>query len=231
MGEYRHAHNGFIVPVRDGDAMVVRREQGLETALAALPLFVPEDRRRVCVEAGGNWGLWPLRFAEMFETVYTFEPDHECFASLVYNCRNKANVVCLQAALGQAHKLVGLERDVDTTGNQHINGPGIYPTLCIDDLGLPVCDLIYLDVEGWEMSALWGAWATLLRCQPIIVFEATRKLDSQNLTEAYMTKYGYHKLGTIGRDVVMGPKGPEGEFVTKSYELNGEGALVEVAEC
>src|SRR3990167_7138594 len=108
---------------------------------------------------------------------------------------------------------------------------GIYPTLTIDALGLPVCDLIYLDVEGCEFDALWGAWATILRCKPIIVFEVTRKLDSENATESYMTKYGYHKLGSIGRDWVMGPEAPQGDFCIKNYEFDARGEMVEVGAC
>ena len=191
MGDYR-LYNGLIVPSRDADKIVRRRVLQADRAIKALPLFV--EKRRVCVEAGGNWGLWPLRLADMFETVYTFEPDHACFTALVNNCRHKPNVVCIQAALGQCHGLVDLERDIDTTGNQHIKEGGIYPTLTIDALGLPICDLIYLDVEGCEFDALWGAWATILRCKPIVVFEVTRKLDSENATQSYITNYSYNNL-------------------------------------
>lgn len=216
-------HDGLVIPARDTDAIVARREQGIKTALAGLTLFLPENRRRVCIEAGGNFGLWPLRLADMFETVYTFEPDHVCFASLVYNCRAKANVVCLQAGLGSCHKLIDLERDIDTTGNQHAKAGGIYPTLCIDDLFLPVCDLIYLDIEGMELDAILGAAGTITRCQPVVIFEATKKYDPQDRTRSYMERYGYHFWGTIGRDVVMGPEQPPmGDSVAYRWNEAGD---------
>ena len=228
MGDYR-LYNGLIVPRREEDRIVKRRTTQAKIAVKALPMFVKEFR--VCVQAGGNWGLWPLMFAELFKTVYSFEPDHECFTALANNCRHKSNVVCLQAALGHCYGLVDLERDSYTTGTQHISGPGIYPTLTIDSLGLPICDLIYLDVEGYEFDALWGSWATLLRCKPIVIFEVTQKRDPGKKTEAYMNKYGYFKLGTIGRDLVMGPDKPEGDFGVKNYEFSDEGKLFEVPAC
>ena len=228
MGDYR-LYNGLIVPSRDADKIVRRRVLQADRAIKALPLFV--EKWRVCVEAGGNWGLWPLRLADMFETVYTFEPDHACFTALVNNCRHKPNVVAFQAALGYARALVGMRHDDDTTGNQNVEGDGIYPVFQIDSLGLPVCDLIYLDIEGMEIDALIGATATILRCHPIVIFEVTRKLDPTNRTEAYMRKYGYFKLGSIGRDLVMGPEAPQGDFGIKNYDFNEKGEMVEAIAC
>jgi FkbM family methyltransferase len=229
MGEYK-VRKGLILPRRDDDRMVGRRERDMGIALGSIPWFV--ENKRVCVQAGGNWGYWPLKLSEVFDTVYTFEPDHECFTSLVANCRHRPNVVAFQACLGCARGLVNLWRDEDTTGNQHVEGKGIYPTLDIDMLGLPVCDLIYLDIEGMELNALMGATATIARCKPTVIFEVTKKWDKEHRAEAYMTRYGYYKMGTINRDVVMSPTPPTGDFGTKNYKWNDGGqVLVETPEC
>jgi len=55
----------------------------------------------------------------------------------------------------------------DTTGNQYVDGPGIYPNLRVDDFELPRLDLLYLDVESEEKEALLGGARTILRCKPV----------------------------------------------------------------
>ena len=227
MGGYR-LYDGFIVPRRDTDQMVIRRKEQARIAMEYLPHWVPEDKRRVCVEAGGNWGLWPLLLSDIFDTVYTFEPDHACFTGLVNNCRHKENVVAFQAALGSEPELVNLSREEDTTGNQYVIGKGIYPTFRVDDLGLDVCDLIYLDIEGCELDALIGAQRTIGLCKPIVIFEVTKKLDPYNKVEGYMSRHGYYRWGSIGRDLVMGPFPFTGEAETTYYNWNEDRtALVE----
>jgi len=142
----------------------------------------------------------------MFDTVYTFEPDPRCFTALAINTSSKDNVVKLQAAVGVAKGLVDLERDADTTGNQSVKPGGIFPTLAIDDLGLESCDLIYLDVEGKEKDAIFGATSTIAEFRPIVAYEHTGKYDSANETEKALAWHHYKRLGMSGRDVFMGPK-------------------------
>jgi FkbM family methyltransferase len=197
---------GFVVPERDGEQILKRRVVQCHEAFHAVRGL--KFDKRVMVQAGGNWGFWPRQFAEMFDTVYTFEPDRDCFTCLVANTQDKKNVVCIQAALGYDRELVDLWRDTDTTGNQHVEGKGIYPTLRIDDLGLDVCDLIYLDIEGREQQALKGAEATIEACQPVIIFEE-RKVFQQQADQAFwrLEDLGYTHVRTIGnKDVVMWPK-------------------------
>jgi len=218
----------YLIPDRDSAAMLHRRWHSTHVAMKAIPLFV--ENRKVCIQAGGNWGLWPLRLASMFETVYTFEPDHACFTALVANCREKENVITIQAGLGYNRALVGLWRDVDTTGSQTVDRPGIYPIFRVDDLALPKCDLIYLDIEGMEMDAVMGAQDTLARCKPIIIFEETKKYDvGSQVRKVLESHFRYFQLGTIGRDVVMGPNKPTHDFEVQRMELDEKtGELVEV---
>lgn len=184
--------------------MLYRREAQLAQALLLLPQYL--KGRGVCVQAGGNWGLWPLKFADLFETVYTFEPDAICFTALANNTRHKKNVVRFQAALGYERNQIDLWRDVDTTGNQHVEGPGIYPTLRIDDLALKSCDLIYLDIEGEEVNALQGAEQTIARTRPLVIFEARNSLrESAEAAQGFMKSIGYMHKGHIASDLVMVP--------------------------
>ncbi len=162
--------------------------------------------KRVCVQAGGNWGYWPYYLADMFDAVYTFEPDPRCFAALTLNTESRDNIIRFQAALGLTKTFVDIKRADDTTGNQYTTPGGIIPTLSIDNLGLEVCDLIYLDIEGKERGAILGATATIARCHPIVAFEVTKKYDSEHEVEKVMRWHHYEEVRMSGRDVFMAPK-------------------------
>ena len=194
----------FLVPVRDAPNVISRRISQGWFAMQELERLC--EKKGVAVQAGGNWGYWPLRLASMFETVYTFEPDPVCFAALTANTRDMQNVVRLQAAVGIDRGLVKVvTEDDDTTGNQYVKEGGIIPTLRIDDLALTECDLIYLDVEGMEYDAFGGAMETLLSCRPIVAFEVCKKYDSDGRVQKMLETVGYEKIDNIGRDVVMQP--------------------------
>ncbi len=141
--------------------------------------IVPQHR--VVVQAGGNLGVFPKVLSGRFKTVYTFEPDPELFEIMCTNAPER-NIVKFQAALGYERKMVGMSRQRDDggiphEGVSHVSGSGNIPTLQIDDLGLPVCDLIYLDIEGYELHALRGATTTIVRCKPVVACEINKSLE------------------------------------------------------
>lgn len=165
-------------------------------------------QRRVAVQAGGCLGLFPKFLAERFETVYTFEPDPENFLTLCQNAPAK-NIVKFQAAIGCLHTGVAISHErwsekpgTSHEGIRHVSGPGPIPTLLIDDLELPVCDLIYLDIEGHEIFALHGAVETIQRCKPVIALEINEMVTHVGKTEsdvrAYIDVLGYRYAQQIG---------------------------------
>jgi FkbM family methyltransferase len=172
-------------------------------------------RPRVAVQAGGNLGIFPKRLAQVCEAVYTFEPDAACFASLSANAP-ESNILRFQAALGYERRLVGTSgvRRAGRSTTWHeglthvVEGAGVIPTLRIDDLQLPVCDLIYLDIEGSEPEALRGAEATLARCRPVLAVEIHEFHVPFNgvPTEALRAQirgYGYRPAGVFLADEVF----------------------------
>ena len=166
--------------------------------------FVPS--RGVVVQAGGNNGLYAKQYAEMFETVYTFEPVPELFYCLNRNITSD-NVFKFQACLGDAHVLVGLGRKVyNNAGSTNVYGEGRTPTLMIDNLGLTRCDLIHLDIEGFELFALRGGAKTIAKCQPIIVLEESghslRYGVQPGEIERWLASFGYAQIGTVQGDRV-----------------------------
>jgi hypothetical protein len=60
-----------------------------------------------------------------------------------------------------------------------VNGAGSCPTYKIDDLSLPICDLIHLDIEGYEYYALQVGIETITTCKPVIVIEMWDKLSNR----------------------------------------------------
>lgn len=151
---------------------------------------VPE--KRVAIQAGGNFGLYPKRLASDFATVYTFEPAPALFAAMQQNAP-EPNIIKLQACVGDARRLCGLShkrRDasgrVEHEGLTHIFGDGPYPTLRIDDLGLTTCDLIALDLEGWELYALNGARATIEKCRPVLFIEVNKHLAEYGIEPDFL---------------------------------------------
>lgn len=124
-----------------------------------------------CVQGGGNHGVYPRLLSDRFGRVFTFEPDPLNFHCLVNNCQ-KDNIVKLNAALGDSHGLLDVQRNCMTNTGMHkvVSGSSV-PTILIDDLELPSCGLIALDLEGYEIYALRGARNTIIKCKPVITAE------------------------------------------------------------
>jgi FkbM family methyltransferase len=136
----------------------------------------------------------------MFKHVYTFEPDPLNFHCLVNNCQ-KDNITKINAALGDRHAMVKVDRNsMNNVGTHTISSDpekstGLVPQLMIDDLELDNCDLIMLDVEGFEYRVLKGAVKTIEKFKPVIFAE--NFADGIHNTLSY---FGYTHMGTSGAD-------------------------------
>ena len=167
--------------------------------------------RRIVVQAGGNWGAWPVRLSATFETVYTFEPEPVNFDCLAANTAGRRNVVRLQAALGARHGCVGIATTAGKSGTAHVDGQGVVPVLRVDDLELAVCDALLLDVEGYEIAALEGARETIDRCRPVLLVEDKGWSERYNSggrgsTVAYAQELRYKVALSLGKDFLMVPR-------------------------
>ena len=164
-------------------------------------------QKRVVVQAGGNCGFYVKPYAHLFETVYTFEPDPQNFYCLVHNVEEQ-NVIKLQSCIGNSHKLVGMKTKQKNAGVSRVSEyPGGYPTMLIDDLALEVCDLIHLDIEGYEFFALQGAIETIKRCKPQIAIEWLGHNKLYGVSDEEITKFltdlGYREIGKVYNDLIF----------------------------
>lgn len=165
--------------------------------------------KKVAIQAGGNCGIWARYMAKIFETVYTFEPDIENFLCLNLNAPQK-NIVRMQAALGIRRPPVSVEKVSENVGAHFIGGAGIIPHIMVDDLQLTACDLIQLDVEGYEYFALAGAAKTIEKYRPVLMLEdKLHHLRYQVSRETLMNWLGHHHyclFQKINRDIILVPK-------------------------
>lgn len=163
-------------------------------------------KKGIAVQAGGNCGVFASILAKHFQAVYTFEPDLVNFACLSANVP-EFNVFKFPSALGNQNSCISMRsgpvEDETNCGAYRVGGEGLIPTLMIDQLGLPACDLIYLDIEGQELAALDGASETLRRFKPVIVTEekGLGGLKEGEIAE-FLAMFGYLPLKKIQNDQI-----------------------------
>jgi FkbM family methyltransferase len=149
------------------------------------------------VTGGTNCGMYARFYAKRFKHVFAFEPEPVAFTCMVNN-NPYDHVIKLNAAIGNGHGIVGLYRvPQDEPGTDQLNiGMNVLqppsdqfqiPMMTIDSLGLNECDLIALDVEGFEQAALEGARQTILKYKPVIIAERFASQEQQ----MFMKKLGY----------------------------------------
>jgi FkbM family methyltransferase len=182
-------------------------------SLRAVVKMVPG--RTACVQAGANVGVFPKYLARHFEACYVFEPSVELFPMMIANAP-EPNIIRFQAALGESPALVGTACTRRKAGPgpihpglTHIDGPGIIPTLRLDDFALPVLDLLYLDLEGFELFALRGAEQTIQRCRPVIAVEINQNAGYYGITKedvsSFIVSHGYRHALSIHSDQAFVP--------------------------
>lgn len=166
----------------------------------------------VCVQAGGATGVWPVEFAKHFEQVYTFEPDPTNYAALEKNIEDRGvkNINYRHTGLGEKEKNIKIVRDdchVDNYGAGYAVEGGETPCITIDSLNLDACDLMQLDIEGYELNALKGAQKTIEKYKPTIVLEVKPhpQLNGRNYREAadYLLSIGYKETAHFHRDILF----------------------------
>lgn len=159
-------------------------------------------KRDVIVQSGGCCGMYPRLWSEKFETVYTFEPDPLSFHCLVNNCQSE-RIHKFNAALGRERGMIWLnQRDNKKNVGMHqvatnkTGGDSVQvQVMLIDDLNLSACDVMQLDVEGYEFNVLKGAEKTIERFKPVIVVE-----NPSVTVLNFLTNFGYQQYDTNAAD-------------------------------
>lgn len=166
--------------------------------------------RDVCVQAGGNIGYFPIELSNHFKHVITFEPEPLNYACLAENCKYIANIEYYQAALGENIGSSGIHFDLENIGAHYLKDEGDIEVMTIDSLNLESCDLIALDIEGYEWQALKGAIKTIEKFHPTIVIEMKNHgkrygYDDKQM-ERWLSELGYRDVEKVFRDHVFSYK-------------------------
>lgn len=170
------------------------------------------QKTNVMVQAGGNCGLIVKQFVETFKNIYTFEPDPVNFYCL--NCNLPyTNVNKIQACLGNDRNMVEItQTHSNDVGSYYVSAGSSIPTIKIDDLNLTECDLIMLDIEGFELNALLGGVETIEKHKPVLCIEIQNEwLQRFNASASIITDYitntlGYSQVGNYSSDYIYVPK-------------------------
>ena len=144
--------------------------------------------------------MYPVLLARLFDTVYTFEPNDINWRALKYNVdqHSTGNINAFFAGLGAYPATCSC--DTSTTGNAGESkvklGAGNIEITTIDSLDLPGCDLIMLDVEGFELQAIMGAQRTIAQYQPVVIAEGPER--NNDTVTAVMEQLGYELVDMVG---------------------------------
>ena len=194
----------------DGDKYAY--ETILNELTTELPLLLDLCRnKRTVIQAGGNAGLWPIAFAEHFNLVITFEPEAENFKCLTKNAAHMPNILWHNAALGEGRYTVGMENpSTRNSGTWRIASGDSVKVHAIDEMDCDDCDLIQLDVEGYELYALQGAERTIARCRPVICVEVNGTSHAHGISDVdlwvWLSQRGYQRVRQINADEFWIPR-------------------------
>lgn len=175
------------------------------------------QQKRTVIQAGGNCGVWARHLADVFSQVWTWEPDPTNYHCLAFNTIHRKNVFCVNAALGDVPGFMAMTAPEPNNCGALQLDPVIHsnsiPVEQLDGYGpeLGHVDLMYLDLEGYELHAIAGAVQLITRCQPIIAVEDKGLSERYGVARGDVLRYiqdtfNYEVCDQYARDYVLRPK-------------------------
>jgi FkbM family methyltransferase len=215
----RCRHGWFMYNVNDefvGRSLDLYGEWCESELVVLTPLLQPG---RVVLDVGAFIGTHTVYFADKVGSngrVYAIEPQRHAFQTLCGNValNGLTNVLCLPCIAGNESGQRPLQM-ASATIKQNFGATRALiaatgePTqvIRIDDLKLPRCDLIKIDVEGMEADVLAGARATIERFKPVIYCENNKTERSGEVISAFHAlgyKAWWHIAGYFNSDNYFG---------------------------
>lgn len=185
------------------------QEAELGTLRFILKAFVSDFR--VAVDGGAHVGGWTDVLAEQFDTVHAFEAAPDTFVTLKENMEGRSNVRLYNMALLDRREFVAITAGYNSPSRQvtPMMGGGILAG-ALDEIALPSCGFLKLDVEGCEELALRGSEETIKRCRPFVLVEelglGARFGFDELETPEFMKSLGYRETMRDGVNVGYAPK-------------------------
>ena len=160
----------WIIPDREASGIVDILREWENKHLDVLSL-VPN--KGLAVQAGGYVGVFPKNLSYFFNKVLTFEPVEENWNCLIKNIQEK-NIVKINAGLGNCTGKAKIKKIIPNNCGAiqlESENDGDISIVCLDDYISEQVDLLWLDIEGYEVKALQGAKNTIKKYTPVIVLE------------------------------------------------------------
>lgn len=170
------------------------------------------------VQAGGNAGLFPISLSTVFNRIITFEPAEKTYECFVQNLKERPEITNIElhyAAVGATETTgkVYFPEGIKNAGAHAVeydeNGPTCIMT--IDSFDLDSMDLLWLDIEGFELEALAGAAESIKKFKPTIILENKGLIKGyggnvhgcDKVVEHMEEVYGYKKVARLLRDDIF----------------------------
>jgi FkbM family methyltransferase len=191
-------------------------------------------RANIILDVGAHCGTHSLIYSSVNPQaqIHAFEPQHAVYRLLTENLQARSHVKTYNKAVANRNLQTMLARASTDGPNNHLQveygtnqacniggvslgiGGETVETIRIDDLGLPGCDFIKIDVEGAEPLVVLGGEETIRRYRPVIYYEANWKVltPSMKMTfaadqevpsvEELLRTWGYRQFQRYGQNIL-----------------------------
>ena len=132
----------------------------------------------IVYDIGGNIGYHTVGLAQKAKHVHAFEPNEKNLRLLLLNTMLLKNVTIHAAACSDVKENSYIsDYELDDIGNygECMMSDSVgqeCKTIRIDDLDLPLPNVMKIDVEGYELKVFNGARETIKRSKPVILYES-----------------------------------------------------------
>lgn len=194
----------------------------------------------VCVDMGANIGFHSICFANICKKVHSFEPQNIIFNNLCANILiNNLNdkIVVYKLGLGDKDEKAqlwdienegwvgngiynwggrGIETETSSFTSDEVRENDIIEVTTLDKFNLK-CDLIKIDVQGYEYKAFLGGKDTIISSKPTILLE---NYPEDNQSREFLFSLGYegyrYCIGNEEDCIFIHPK-------SKNYKISLQG--------
>lgn len=168
----------------------------------------------VAIDVGAHVGFWTWDMAQRFSDVYAFEAMPFSYECLVKNVTDCPNVRTFNMALGDCAGMCRAHHEkprAGNTGSYYIRPDmkGDIPIRSLDEQEISGCDLLKIDVEGFELHVLQGAPRMIKEYRPVIIMECSdHKFVGRygipiGQAERWLLKRGYKEVAYMRPDKVF----------------------------
>jgi FkbM family methyltransferase len=169
-----------------------------------------------CIDAGANLGFHSIQFGRLGKKVYSFEPQsyiyNQLCANILFNDLN--NIIhTYKVGLGdkeENQQLWNIEHefcdggynwggrgiiqdasDLERANNNEFREEDVIKIITLDSLNIPKCDLIKVDVQGYELKLFIGAKKLISNFKPVIFLENYAWDEPSVLAKNHLINLGY----------------------------------------